>query len=459
MTSRTAVRAWHRALIAMLIAAMATSQGSVVLAGNFQTGAVGGVVIQVDGVVQNATADQRQALAKLRREEFRQPADELNRPVELRKISLKALEAACEQALRENSGKLPDEIRYLGGLLRVQYVFVYPAENDIVLAGPAEGWKIDDAGNVVGATTGRPVVQLDDLIVALRTVNSAREGAISCSINPTPEGFQKLNELLGQQKQSRQAPNIPQLEQAMKQAFGPQTVSLKGVPTNSHFARVLVAADYRMKRLAMNLDPAPIAGFPSYVELLKTGAKDPNVNPRWWLACNYEPVAKSDDNLAWEVRGQGVKCLTEDDAFAADGTVKQTGKASPTAQQWADMMTERFDELTAKEPVFGQLRNVMDVCIVAALIDQHELVAQAGGSFPILTGTANDLLMPAHWFAPKTVPPQCSFLKTRAGWVVTASGGVQIESFRIASRVETSDAVKQVRDGVVRPTSNTWWWN
>ncbi len=59
MTSRTAVRAWHRTLIAMLIAAMATSQVSVVLAGNFRTGAVGGVVIQVDGVVQNATADQR----------------------------------------------------------------------------------------------------------------------------------------------------------------------------------------------------------------------------------------------------------------------------------------------------------------------------------------------------------------------------------------------------------------
>ncbi len=122
-------------------------------------------------------------------------------------------------------------------------------------------------------------------------------------------------------------------------------------------------------------------------------------------------------------------------------------------------MTDRFDELTAKESIFGELRNVMDLCIVAAMIDQHELVAQAGGSFPVLTGSASDLLMPEHWFAPKTVPPQCSFLKTRAGWVVTASGGVQIESFRIASRVEISEAVKQVRDGVVRPSGNDWWWN
>ncbi|MHB8955637.1 MAG: DUF1598 domain-containing protein [Pirellulaceae bacterium] len=462
MTNRTAVRAGHHILIAVLIAVMAMSQVSVVLAGSFMGGsAVGGVVIQIDGVVQNATAAQRATLARLRRADFRPAADELNRPVELRKISLKALEAACEAALRDENGngRLPDEIRYLGGLLRVQYVFVYPDQNDIVLAGPAEGWKIDDMGNVVGITTGRPVVQLDDLVVALRTVSDAREGGISCSINPTPEGFKKLRELLSQQKQSRQSPNIPQLEQDMKQAFGPQMVSLTGVPPTSHFARVLVAADYRMKRLAMNLDPAPIAGFPSYVEMLQSDAKDPNVNPRWWLACNYEPVAKSDDNLAWELRGQGVKCLTEDDAVIADGTVRQTGKTSPTAQKWADMMTDRFDELTAKEPVFGELRNVMDLCIIAALIDQHDLVAQAGGSFPVLIGAADELLIPARGFIPKTVPPQCSFLKTRAGWVVTASGGVQIESFRIASQVETNPALMQVREGIAKPAGNTWWWN
>jgi hypothetical protein len=459
MTSRTTVRGWHRTLTAVFVAAIAVSQASIVLAGNYRSGAVGGIVIQNDGVVQNATVDQRLALATLLRKEIQQPAAEANRAVEIRKISLKALEAACQKALTENSGKLPDEIKYLGGLLRVQYVFVFPEEQDIVLAGPAEGWKVDDAGNVVGATTGRPVVQLDDLIVALRTVNNAREGGISCSINPTQEGMQKLNAVLERQKQSRQPPNIPLLEQAMKQAFGPQTVSLTGLPGNSRFARILVAADYRMKRLAMNLDPAPLPGFPSYVELLKTGAKDPQVNPRWWLACNYEPVAKSADNLAWELRGQGVKCLTEDDALAPDGSVRQTGKASPTAQKWADMMTDRFDELMAKEPIFGELRNLMDLCIVAALIDQQGLAAQANCPLTLLTNNTSDVLMPVHWNAPTTVPPQCSFLKTRAGWVVTASGGVRIESFRMASSVETNDAIKQVRDGVGKPAANSWWWN
>ncbi len=459
MSSRTVVRALHRSLTVLLVVTICTSQFSIALAGNYRIGAVGGVVIQIDGVVRDATVDQRTALAKLRREEFQQPPSDLNRAVEIRKISLRALEAACQHYLTENSGKVPDEIKYLGGLQRVQYVFVYPEQNDIVLAGPAEGWKIDDAGNVVGETTGHPVLQLDDLVVALRTVTSAREGGISCSINPTAAGMKALNAVLEQQRQSGQQLNRAVLEPKMQQAFGPQEIALTGVPASSHFARVLVAADYRMKRLAMNLDPSPVRGLPSYVEMLKGDPSEvKNVNPRWWMACNYEPVAKSDDNLAWELRGQGVKCLTENDVIAGDGNAQATGQASPIAQKWADTMTEKFDALAAKEPIFGELRNVMDLCVVAAIIDQYDLTSQAGCSLPLLSGSGSELT-PEHWFAPKTVPPQCSFLKTRAGWVVTASGGVQIESFRVASRVEPSEAIKQVRTSAGTPTGTNWYWN
>jgi len=462
MSSRTVVRALHRTLIVLLVVAICTSQVSLVLAGNFRFGAVGGVVIQIDGVVRNATVDQRAALAKLRREEFAKPAGQLNQAVEMRKISLKALASACQFFVTENSGKIPDEIKYLGGLQRVQYVFVYPEQNDIVLAGPAEGWKIDHNGDVVGQTTGQPVVQLDDLLIALRTVNSARQGAISCSINPTAQGIQNLQQVLNKQRANRiglTEQNRPQLERAMQQAFGPQQISLSGVPVNSHFARVLVAADYRMKRLAMNLDDSPIRGFPSYVELVK---KDPaqaqTTNPRWWLACNYEPVAKSEDGLAWELRGQGVKCMTEDDIVAADGSTKASGKSSPIAQAWADLMTDKFEQLAAVEPIFGQLRNIMDLCIVAAVIDQHGLTGLADCDLSLLDGSTGSVRT-EHWFAPKTVPPECSFLKTRSGWIVTASGGVQIESFRFASNVVTNDSVSQLRSQAGTPNGDKWWWN
>ena len=51
MSSRTVVRALHRTLTVLLVFAVCASQVSVALAGNYRIGSVGGVVIQIDGVV------------------------------------------------------------------------------------------------------------------------------------------------------------------------------------------------------------------------------------------------------------------------------------------------------------------------------------------------------------------------------------------------------------------------
>jgi hypothetical protein len=117
----------------------------------------------------------------------------------------------------------------------------------------------------VGITTGRPVLLLDDLLVALRSVEQARHGGISVSIDPTEEGIRRLRELLSSQTAKSVS---PALELAAKQAYGPQHVSITGVPGDSHFARVLLAADYRMKRIAMKLDATPIKALPSYLDLI-----------------------------------------------------------------------------------------------------------------------------------------------------------------------------------------------
>ena len=155
---------------------------------------------------------------------------------------------------------MPDAIKYLAGLQHIRYIFVYPEQKDIVLVGPGEGWKVDDHGNVVGVTTGRPVMLLDDLLVALRTAKDAAQGGITCSINPTKEGLARMNQL-----RFRAGSDPTAVGEAREKALGMQQISLHGVPETSHFARVLVAADYRMKRISMALDPSPLRGLPSYL--------------------------------------------------------------------------------------------------------------------------------------------------------------------------------------------------
>ncbi len=51
----------------------------------------------------------------------------------LRKISLNRLEAAVKDQL-DGGKRLSDEMQYLAGLTRIQYVFCYPDTKDIVIA-------------------------------------------------------------------------------------------------------------------------------------------------------------------------------------------------------------------------------------------------------------------------------------------------------------------------------------
>jgi len=422
---------------------------------NFRNSSVGGVSINVEGVVGPPSDGARRLFLEQLRRDVKSPDGALKAPVELRMVSLRGLEAACEDAIKNNMGQLPDEVKFLAGLQRIQYVFVYPEENDIVLAGPGEGWRVSDDATVVGITTGRPVLHLDDFLVALRTVHEARRGGISVSIDPTAEGNRNLQELFDSQR-GRPLNPTPQFEAAVKQAFGPQMVTLTGVPETSHFARVLVAADYRMKRLAMNLEKSPVRGFGSYLDMIKTSRVAGDVNPRWWMACNYDPMAASEDKLAWELRGPGVKVMTEDEFVTEDGTVAATGRTSAAAKRWADNMTSKYDELSAADPVFGELRNLMDMCVVAALIEKERLGEVAGCSLPLLIGASSELGL-EEWNAAKKISPEVSFLRTRNAWIVTASGGVQIESWQVASRMDIDSNVSLVRKRALPNGKSLWW--
>jgi hypothetical protein len=425
-------------------------------AGNLLRGrAVGGITVDARGVVTQITPQERAEFVRRMRQDTAKAAAAMNLPVELRKVSLRGLEAALAEALANDSEDVPDEVRYLAGLQRIQYILVYPELNDIVLAGPGEGWKVDEQGNVVGVTTGRPVLRFDDLLIAFRTVEAARTEGISVSIDPTAEGRRKFREYMG-----RQTIFNPGVIKGIAEALGPQQVTYTGVPADSHFARVLVAADHRMKQLAMKLENAPIRGLPSYLDMLKSRRQLPgSAMPRWWMACNYEPVARSEDKLAWEIRGPGVKAMTEDEIIAADGTTQATGRQDAVAKQWSDLLTEKYVELAKKDAIMAELQSIMDMCVVAALVEKEDLSGLAGGpGFPLLTNPDSEFKTES-WFAPQSISTQCSYLRIGRNNVITASGGVQVESWAVASRQEVDPKIEAIRAAAADSAADGWWWN
>jgi hypothetical protein len=415
-----------------------------------RVGAVGGVSIDTDGVLNNARTDELGSLSKVRSQVLQKVPGDLNAPVAMRKVSLRRLEEALNECTA-NKKPLPDAIKYLAGLQHVRYVFVYPEQKDIVLVGPGEGWKVDAKGNVVGATTGRPVMLLDDLLVALRTAQAAANGGITCSIDPTPEGLDRIKQV--PPSPARNSDEAQSIGNAHAKALGMQQIAVQGVPDTSHFARVLVAADYRMKRIAMNFDPSPVRGLSSYLQMVKPRTM---LTPRFWLEPTYEAVLKDDQGLAFELRGAGVKAMTEEDHVAAGGKIQHSGTASPIAQRWADTMTEKYSELALAEPIFGQLQDCMELAVVGALVVKERLTEKAGYSMPTLMDDTT--VKAAEFNAPKQVDSQASVLKKGRNWVISASGGVAINSWAIVQRAKPSGTVDAVRAKAAKE-GDKWYWN
>ena len=413
---------------------------------------VGGISIKSDGLIENAGVDanivaQRARLLK------KAPAD-LNAAVSLRKVSLRGLEEAIEESLKTGKA-LSEETCFLAGLQDIRYVFVYPEQKDIVLVGSGEGWRIDAQGNIVGITTGKPVLLLDDLLTALRTAESSARTGISCSIDPTHQGIQQLRAHAATLKTIGDADATGA---GIEEALGRQMVTFTGVPTTSHFANVLVAADYRMKRLAMNFEPSPVHGMPSFLHMYKAGrAGMSNIMQRWWLEPKYESVLRSPDGLAWEFNGASVKCMTEEDFATVNGGREHTGKPNAVAQKWADNMTKHYDELAIAAPVFGDLRNCMQLALVGALVAHERLADKAGCNLPVLT--QESALKTIELPAPTQVDSRVSMIKQGRNWVISASGGVSIRPGAIVSQARESSAPAEARAKARAAGKSTWYWN
>ena len=434
---------------------LAFSALPVLAGGLIRAPAVGGVYIDAEGVVSSPSIDETERLRAIWQAGLDPIPGDMETFAEQRFVSLRGLDEQIAAATAAQE-PLPDAVRYLAGLLRVEHVLVYPPTEaggggDIVLAGPAEGWKVDSLGNTVGASSNRPVLMLEDLIVALRSGESSNETGISCSIDPTAEGLARAQRI---QRSLNPSDGPETAARRLEQALGRQSITVAGVPASSHFARSLVAADFRMKRLAMGFEPSNVEGLPSYVDSLNARKVSKSLLPRWWLAPNYEPLARDAEGLAWEIRGQGVKCMAEEDLLSSDGSLERGRGDASDAREWAQSFTERFEQLTSIDSAFGHVRNAMDLAVVAALLAKESLWDVAQCDLPRLT-SEYDL---ERYDTPKSVATSATFFKKGRQWVITASGGVQIYPWQIADRVDEAESLRDVREMAAAKRQTAWWW-
>jgi len=213
-----------------------------------------------------------------------------------------------------------------------------------------------------------------------------------------------------------------------------------------------------MKRLAMGLDRSP-EFLPNVLALAKqNNSRFKNMSPRFWMEASYEPVSVSDDKTVWKLNGQGVCTKTQEDfSNQQQGDKAKKVKPSKLAKQWADTMTEKYDSLSKAEPIFRELRNLMDMSVVAAIVSRENLLQKASLDLPAIKRL--DTVSTPNWNVPQTVPTQCSFARLTRSLIVTTSGGVKVDSWAVAANTKADAALTKYGQLASATKTDRWWWN
>jgi outer membrane protein assembly factor BamB len=239
-------------------------------------------------------------------------------------------------AAGESLEGLPSDLRYPGAIERLHGFVLDPESQDVFLVGSR-------------AQAPEHRIDIDCLILGLRSVWA--EGSIpSVSLDPLP---------------GRPA--------------GPQYSRVYAVPFDSTPAKIMLDADYAMKRITIGEQDV---GVPRFAELAKARATQAGYHgSRYWLT--PMPVGAGEIHISPTYRSllfdSGVRTLTE----AHDAAGEYTGEPNEVSEQAARLFTESyegFERLRVIEPqgIFLRLHGLVDV------VTACKILRDLGVAYPVL---------------------------------------------------------------------------
>jgi truncated hemoglobin YjbI len=428
-----------------------------------------GVYVDASGVMKRLAPRRTHALMSKARDAAR--ADSGNRDVtrtsHLRKVSLVRLERNA-QLLKAFGDQPTESMQLLAGIYKIKYLFVYPEQGDIVVAGPASDWQRDREGRIVSVDSGRPVLHLDDFVTVLRNAYQ-QHGRMGCAIKPRQENLAAAQAFLNSSAgKPIRASRRDQWVENLRSALGKQDIEVWGIDARTQTARILIEADYHMKLIGMGLEEGTL-GVVSYLDALKDAAGDKDVPMdvlRWWFTLDYDSAKTNPDRNIFQLDGQGVRVLSENELLTETGERIHTHKSKVLNTEFARSFTKHFDALAAKYPIYAELSNTFDMALICALLQAEDIPEKVDWHMThFCKPEAYQLTLGPMPREIESIVNVVDISQTR--FLTGVSGGVAIDTTRLVTPefIKTDDyGLLDAARGSATPDlqklpADVWWWD
>ncbi|MDZ4684577.1 MAG: hypothetical protein SH850_05760, partial [Planctomycetaceae bacterium] len=171
------------------------------------------------------------------------------------------------------------------------------------------------------------------------------------------------------------------------------------------------------------------------------------------------------DNLSYEFTGQRVQLMSQEEMTTAGGDRFAAATTRQSTQAFAKQFTERYADLAEQSPLFADLQNLFDLCVITALIDKEKLATQVGWTMDLFLDAQR--LPHESGPAPKQVPSLSNFRRVNSGTIVgLVGGGVTVHPNRLVNPASFKtdpgrrlDSVRTESLSATRVEAHPWWWD
>jgi hypothetical protein len=282
------------------------------------------------------------------------PATLIDNPV---MISLRRLVAAAKPYAdsAEHWRSLPEDIRYPGGLGRVHGYVLDPSTKDVFIVGTP-------------AISREARLDIDLFTVLMETV-WAKGLTPGVSIDPMPAGSS------GSDDSPRRSNITRGRDGTAIDWLAPMRTRLINLPSDALVSRIMLDADYEMKRINYGLVKVD---FKTYVDVLKDEKYRPYLG-RWW----FQPIPLNSNTVRVSASGRvllydaGVQLLSES-MTVENAALAGTGEADPLTERAAEEFTRGYQNLESSPTVkpagvFALLRGITDIVTMGKVLRDSEV--------------------------------------------------------------------------------------
>lgn len=222
----------------------------------------------------------------------------------------------------------------------------------------------------------------------------------------------------------------------------------------------MVEADYRMKLIGIGLEKPPVK-MSTWIELTSAGGVAANALQRWYFMPDYQCIRVSEDDLAIELVGRGVKLVGADEAVLPDGRRMTADRSDRSSKMFTEAFTRKYPEIASRHPVYAQLRTLIDLTVLAAYLQEHDAYGRTQWDAAALR---DEQIFTVDRFQPPTVVEPAINAVWRGSRLLTPIGGGVTLQPRMALDspnllMDEQGTVAAARGEKLAAPGDRWWWD